>query len=159
MKRYIFLLLLFPLLSFSQEMTKKELKKIVKECIQINNSKIVSYKDLIMISNNTDSIFFKASKIKIFTDRKSPRINNFCRTVELKFIDKKFISFNDCQVCKEPSSCFATTEKKMYTYKIIEENKELLLVFENKFENREYKITETKRDENKKISEFTLIRI
>ncbi len=140
-------------------MTKLELKKLISESYKINKAHSVSSEDLILVADNTDSIFFKATTLKIYTERKSPKKNNFCRTVELKFLDEKFMNFLDCQVCKEPSNCYVTTENKIFAFEIVEENETLFLVLKNKFENKKYKVQTAERNEENKITEFTLLRI
>lgn len=157
MKNLFFLIIIItPLYCFSQNITEKELKEIIKNKIKIERKNIFDQNELIFIADNTDSIFFKESTVRIYTDRNIKLKNKFCRTVELIFYHKKFMTFLDCQVCSEPTSCYVTTENKVFNYEIINLNNEILLLFKNKFETRLYKISNLVRNENGRISEFSL---
>lgn len=149
-------LFLFPYYAFPQNITKRELKKIISKSYKITKSNSVSLKDLILVADNTDSTFFKSNTLKIYTERKSIRKNNFCRTIELSFFEKKKVSLLDCQVCKEPANCYVSNEKKIFAFEIVKENQGLFLTFNNKFENRKYIIGNTVRNKSNKIIEFTL---
>lgn len=59
MKVLIYFLILFPLTSFSQDMSKGEFKKLIKERIRVVNADAVSYFDLRLFADNKDSFFFK----------------------------------------------------------------------------------------------------
>ncbi|KOY87117.1 hypothetical protein AD998_14055 [bacterium 336/3] len=152
MKKVLLLFTLLPLFCFSQNITKRELRKIIKECIRINKARFISDKDLILVANNTDSSFFNTINLTVYTDRQY----DFCKWIEFCFLNKKNAYFKDCQACKEPSTCYSTTEKNIYNYKIIKENKELTIEFKNKFECRLFQILETKRDKSKRITEILI---
>lgn len=158
MKKIVFLLILFPILSFSQNVTKGELRKIINVSIKINNADIVSYEDIIFVADNTDSIFFSAKKLSVYTSRQAPQKNNFCRTVELKFFKRNLVILEDSQTCKEPSNAYVATEKNIFKYKILESDKGLYLVFKNMLEERKYKIVNVIRDNDNNISEIELTR-
>lgn len=57
MKVLIYFLILFPLTSFSQDMSKGEFKKLIKERIKVVNADAVSYFDLRLFADNKDSFF------------------------------------------------------------------------------------------------------
>lgn len=123
-----------------------------------NNASIVSYEDIIFVADNTDSIFFSAKKLSVYTSRQAPKENNFCRTVELKFFRKNIVKLEDSQTCKEPSNSYVATEKNIFKYNILESDHELFLIFKNKFEEKKYKIVNVIRDNGNKISEIELAR-
>ena len=157
MKKLLIILLLFPFIGFSQEISKRELSNIIKEIVRINKKNI--YSELVLVANNTDSTFFNSQKVKFFTSRFLQVKNNPCRTLRLNFFDKNFVSFEDCQTCKEPSSCYVTKEKSIFKYELLEDKKEVYLNFSNRFEERKYKISMTRRNSEGKITMIEMIRI
>ena len=156
MKKLIILFMLIPLISFCQNITKKELVSIVKSSIKINHSSTVDYQDIILVADNTDSIFFNKKQFIIYTSRLAPSENSFCRRIEFKFIDKNYVELQDCQNCNEPSSCIVSDEKNYYYFNILKVNNDIFLVLSNKFEVKKYKFLNAKRYENNSIKEFEL---
>ena len=72
---------------------------------------------------------------------------DFCRTVELKFINKKRVNFIDCQTCTEPSSCYVSTDNNIYKYRIQEIGKELYIFFTNNNNRMNFEIVSSKEYE------------
>ena len=123
MKALISFLILFPSISFSQEISKNEFKKLIKERIKVVNADAVSYSDLRLFTDNKDSLFFKTNKFKIYVDRGEKAQEYICRKVEFDFLNLKEVIFTDTQTCKEPANSYVTTEYKLFTYKVFKEKK------------------------------------
>ncbi len=157
MKNLYILFFLISLECFCQPITKKELKSIISELIQINKNK--EFSELQLIADNTDSIFYKSEKIILYTNRFAQNKKNICRTIELDFHPKKMVSFEDCQFCREPPSCYVTTAKTLYTYQIIEEKGQLFLLFDNIYGSKKYLIINTTRNESNRILEIELRKV
>jgi len=158
MKTLIYFLILFPLISFSQEMSINEFKKLIKERIKVVNADGVSYSDLRLFTDNTDSLFFKTNKFTIYVDRGEEVQDYICRKVSFDFLSKNHIAFIDTQSCKEPANSYVTTEYKLFTYKVFKEHQSIFIEFENRFSKRKYKVIDTVRND-KLITSFTLIEI
>ena len=125
--------------SFSQQMTKAEFKKLIKESKkEERKSGFSNYSKI--ISNNKDSIFFKSDKVEIYSSKEVVYEKEFCRTVELKFLKNKKVNFIDCQTCTEPSSCYVSTDKSIYQYRIKEIDKELYIFFKNNYNEMNFRI-------------------
>ena len=156
----LILLLSFCSICYSQKITKKELKQIIKKSIKENNRRVTS-PEFEIVTNNKDSIFFKAEKIEIFTTAYAQRENNICRTIELKFLKKNRVNFMDCQVCTEPTSCYVTKDKNIYNYKIEKRNNNLYINFFNKYNEMKFKfISFIKKTTNKtKYYKIEMIRV
>ncbi|WP_378172636.1 hypothetical protein [Aquimarina sp. SS2-1] len=131
---------------FSQQMTKSEIKKLIKESKKEEKKNGYSYYSKI-ISNNIDSIFFKSQKVEIYTSEIATREKNICRTVELKFQKNNRVNFIDCQTCDEPSSCYVTTDKNLYEYRIKEIDDELYIFLKNNYNEIKFKVISS--EENK----------
>jgi hypothetical protein len=157
MKNLYILFFLISLNCFCQTATKKELKSIISELIRINKKN--EFSELKLIADNTDSVFYKSEKIILYTNRFAPDKKNICRTIELDFHSKKMVSFQDCQSCKEPSSCYVITDKTFYTYQIVEENGQLFLNFQNNYGSKKYLIINTTRNESNRILEIELRKV
>ncbi len=158
MRTLIYFLILFPLISFSQDISKSEFKKLIKERIKVVNADGVSYSDLRLFADNTDSLFFKTNKFTIYVDRGEKYQKYICRKVEFDFLNLNEVIFTDTQTCKEPANSYFTTEYKRFRYKVFKEQKKLYVEFENKFSKRRYRVIDTVRN-NKRITSFTLIDI
>ena len=158
MKVLIYFFILFPLISFSQDMSKGEFKKLIKERIKVVNADGGSYSDLRLFTDNTDSLFFKTTKFTIYVDRGEKAQKYICRKVNFDFLSKNYVAFIDTQSCKEPTNSYVTTEYKLFTYKVFKEHKNIYIEFENRFSKRKYKVIDTVRN-NKLIASFTLIEI
>lgn len=158
MKALISFLISFPLISFSQEISKNEFKKLIKERIKVVNADAVSYSDLRLFADNKDSLFFKTNKFKIYVDRGEKAQEYICRKVEFDFLNLKEVIFTDTQTCKEPANSYVPTEYTRFKYKLFKEQKSIYIEFENRFSKRKYKVIDTVRN-NKLITSFTLIEI
>lgn len=158
MKVLIYFFILFPLISFSQDMSKGEFKKLIKERIKVVNADGGSYSDLRLFTDNTDSLFFKTTKFTIYVDRGEKAQKYICRKVNFDFINKKEVIFTDTQTCEEPTYSYVTTEYTRFKYKLFKEQKSSYIEFENRFSKRKYKVIDTVRN-NKLIASFTLIEI
>ncbi|WP_298147609.1 hypothetical protein [Flavobacterium sp.] len=157
MKNLYILFFLISLECFCQPITKRELKSIISELIQINKNK--EFSELQLIADNTDSIFYRSEKITLYTNRFAPDKKDICRTIEMDFYPKKMVSFHDCQFCREPSNCYVTTAKTFYKYQIIEEKGQLFLLFENNYGSKKYVIINTTRNESNRILEIELRKV
>lgn len=131
-------------LCFSQSITKSELKRIIKESRKEERKDGFSYFSKI-ISNNKDSIFFNSNTIDIYTSEIAASKEGFCRTIELKFLHNNKVNFIDCQTCREPTSCYVTTSKNIYKYRIKEIENELYVFFKNTYAEMHYKIISSKK--------------
>lgn len=69
------------------------------------------------------------------------------------------VSFQDCQTCREPSNCYVTTAKTLYTYHILEEKGQLFLLFDNIYGSKKYVIINTTRNESNRILEIELRKV
>jgi len=141
MRIFLFFLLLSNY-SFSQQITKCDIKKIIKNSIKEERRNGYSYHSKI-VANNIDSTFFTSKKIKIYSSEVAVRNNDFCRTVQLKFLKNSKVVFIDCQTCIEPSSCYVSTNKNIYTYKIRKRKNVLNIEFTNSFNKINFKIIST----------------
>jgi len=135
---FLFFLLLSNY-SFSQQITKRDIKKIINNSIKEERRNEYSYHYKI-VANNIDSTFFTSKKVKIYSSEVAIRNNNFCRTVQLKFLKNSKVNFIDCQTCIEPSSCYVSTNKNIYTYKIRKRKNVLYIEFTNSFNTINFKI-------------------
>ena len=129
---------------------------IISELIRINRKN--EFSELNLIADNTDSLFYKSEKVILYTNRYSLSEKNICRTLRLKFHNKKIVSFHDCQNCKG-SSCYVATDKMIYNYQIIEENGKLFLQFQNKYNLKKYMVSNSIRNESTRILEIELIKL
>ena len=127
-------------------MTKSELKKLFKESIKEQSENGYSYYSRI-ITDNQDSLFFKSDKIEIYSSNAVTNEKGFCRTIELKFLSNNTVNFIDCQTCTEPSSCYVSTDKNIYKYRIKETDNELHLLFSNNYNEMNFKIVSSKENE------------
>lgn len=145
---------------FGQEMTKRELKDMIKESRLEYRKNGYSYFSKI-VTNNKDSLFFKSDQIEIYSNNVITSKKGICRTVELKFLNNKKVNFIDCQTCTEPSSCYATTHKNIYDYKIQEIDNKLFMLFKNRYNKLNFKIVSVKENElnNRKFREIKMERI
>tara|TARA_R110000751_G_scaffold43361_2_gene100083 strand:- start:1834 stop:2262 length:429 start_codon:yes stop_codon:yes gene_type:complete len=120
-------------------MTKANFKKLIKESKkEERKSGFSNYSKI--ISNNKDSIFFKSDKVEIYSSEEVVYEKEFCRTIELKFLNNKKVNFIDCQTCTEPSFCYVSTDKNIYQYRIKEIDKELYIFFKNNYNEMNFKI-------------------
>ncbi|WP_370392099.1 hypothetical protein [uncultured Winogradskyella sp.] len=161
--KIIFQVILFLFSSsfcFAQEMTKRELKNMIKESKLEYRKNGYSYFSKIL-TNNKDSLFFKADRIEIYSSNAITSEKGICRTVELKFLKNKKVNFIDCQTCTEPSSCYVTTDKNVYKYYIQEIENELFILFKNKYYEMNFKVISAKENElnHRKYREIKLERI
>ncbi len=131
---------------YPQRMTKSEFKKLIKQSKKEERQNGYSYYFKI-ISNNKDSVFFKSRKVEIYTSEIATREKNICRTIELKFQRNNRMNFIDCQTCDEPSSCYVTTDKNIYKYRIKEIDNELYLFLKNNYNEIKFKVISS--EENK----------
>jgi len=124
--RLIIIFSIISILCFSQKITKKELKKIIR--ISVNSYDKTDY---MMITDNQDSLFYKSEKVKIFTS--SYYRYNLCRTLEFRFYKNKIVNLIDCQYCTEPTYCYVTKPHNIYNYKIVEKGGQLFMNLSNRF--------------------------
>ncbi len=143
--RTIIIIILIGQSCFSQQLTKKGFKNIIKESRKEIRKLGNAYYSKI-ISNNKDSIFFNSKKVKIYTSIEIAKEKEYCRTVELRFVNAKKAIFIDCQNCTEPSSCYVYTDKNIYKYRIKEIDNELYIFFTNKYNEINFKIASFKKD-------------
>lgn len=158
MKVLIYFLILFPLISYSQDISKSELKRLIKESVKVVNADIVSYSDLQLFTDNTDSLFFKTNKFTIYVDRGEKAQKYICRKVSFDFLNLNEVVFTDTQTCKEPANSYVTTEYTTFRYKVFKDQKAIYVEFENRFSKKRYKVIDTVRN-NKCILSFTLIEV
>ena len=123
-------------------MTKSEFKKLINESKKEERKSGYLYYSKI-ISNNKDSIFFKSNKIEIYSSKIAASENEFCRTVELRFLKNNRVNFIDCQTCTEFPSCYVSTDKNIYKYRIKEDDNQLYIFFKNNYNEINFKITST----------------
>ena len=136
------LILIFILsfnLSFSQQVTKYDLKNLIKQSRKEESKSGLSYYSK-LISNNEDSTFFKSNKVILYSTKAATAEKGYCRTVELNFMNRKRVNFIDCQTCSEPSFCYVTTDKNIYSYKIKEKDNQLYIVFTNSYNQMNFEI-------------------
>ena len=132
---------------------------MIRESIKTYSSKITDSENLRFITDNTDSLFFKSSRITVFTNHKKRLEGLFCRRVEISFMDNIYACFKDCQNCIEPSTCYKSNDKKIFKYKLKKIKGKLYLEFSNKYEKREYYIENSNRNHSGEIIEIELVRI
>ena len=120
-------------------MSKSEFMKLIKESKKEERESGFSYYSKI-ISNNKDSLFYKSDKIEIYSSSQVTYEKDICRTVEFKFLNNKKVVFHDCQNCTEPSSCYVSTDKNIYKYRIKEIDNELYIFFANNYNEMNFKI-------------------
>ncbi|MFV0156253.1 hypothetical protein OBK03_10785 [Empedobacter falsenii] len=154
MKTYLFLIILiFSNIVFSQNISKKEFKKI------INNSMNDSYNDEI-ITDNRDSIFYKSENLKIYNNSLAKAKFQFCHTIAFRFLKKKRVSLIDCQTCNEPTFCHVTKEQNIFNYKLDVADGKLILKLKNKFSEMNFQIALKNKIEfeNNKFDEIIIKR-
>ncbi|AUC75891.1 hypothetical protein [Olleya sp. Bg11-27] len=130
---------------FSQQLTKSEFKKLIKESKKEERKSGFSYYSKI-IANNKDSIFFKSDKVEIYSSNAVTSEKGFCRTIELKFLNNNNVNFIDCQTCKEPSFCYVSTDKTIYQYRIKETDNELYIFFTNNYNEMNFRIVSSMKN-------------
>ena len=127
-------------------MTKSEFKKLIKESKKEERKSGFSYYSKI-IANNKDSIFFKSDKIVIYSSNAVMSEKGFCRTIELKFLNNNNVNFIDCQTCTEPSSCYVSTDKTIYKYRIKKIDNVLYILFTNNYNEMNFRIVSSIENE------------
>jgi len=152
---FIFILLLTDLNLSSQNLTykKTELKKIFRESIEQKSKKIISLDSNPWVTNNTDSMFYKADTIKLINLKEAPYNYGFCQIINWTFFKKDKFYLIESQTCKEPSSAKAGNASNFYIFKIRETEKGLILETYNSFgiENNYLVIGITKNETSNEI--------
>ncbi len=126
-------------LCYSQQITKSEFKKLIKESKKEKRESGFSYYSKI-ITNNKDSLFFKSDKVEIYSSEAATSEKEFCRTVEFKFLKNNKVNFIDCQNCTGPLFCYLSTDKNIYKYQIKENDSQLYIFFKNNYNEINFKI-------------------
>ena len=140
----LFTILLSFNISFAQNFTKKDFKKIIREYKKEERQSGYSY-DSRISTNNSDSIFFRSDTVTLFSSEVGIRRNEYCRTVQFDFKRWKKVRLVDCTICNGGSTCYITSEKNVYKYNLYEIDHDLFLSLKNKYNQMTYKIIDSKK--------------
>lgn len=143
MKQLILIFLIISNFTFSQEITKKKLKSIIKESIKEGKDDGTPF-DFKIITENRDSIFYNSKNIKLYSSIWARYKYKLCRTVEFRFYKNKKVNLIDCQSCEEPSTCYVTKEQNIYDYKIFALENKIYIKLLNKFTEMTFEINSIK---------------
>ena len=131
-------------MSFAQNFSKKDFKKIIREYKKEERQYGYSYYSTIS-TNNKDSIFFQSDTVTLFSSKIGIRKNEYCRTIQFDFKKWNRVNLIDCKICNGQSICYVTTDKNVYKYNLHEVDQDLFISLKNKYTQMTFRITGAKK--------------
>ena len=118
---------------FGQEynVTKFELNKVFRKSIIQESRKSIFTLSNPWVTDNTDSLYYKAEVIKLTNFKSSPERVNFCNKVNWTFYKNNNFIFKESQTCNEPSSSKVVTEKDWIEIILVKSESKLILELYN----------------------------
>ena len=147
-------------MSFAQNFTKKDFKKIIREYKKEERQYGYSYNSTIS-TNNRDSIFFRSDTVTLFSSKIGIRKNEYYRTVQFDFKKWKRVNLIDCKTYDGQSICYVTNDRNLYRYNLHETDQDLFISFKNKYNQMTFKIISSKKNSNSgnEYFEIKLLRV
>ena len=128
-KYFLFIFLIVGYISFGQNNnpTKSQLLKVLKKSIRQDTKGKVSINSNPWIICNKDSSFYKSDTLRLYNNINYYYYSNCCDFVDLTFYKKNAFVFVKTQICKEPTTSSAATNKSWFTINFIDNKDNLVL--------------------------------
>ena len=120
MNRFIIFVILLSIGSnlSAQNLKKTELIKLFRESIAQDSRKTILTISNPWVTNNKDSLYYKADTLRFINVKKTPYKYNFCEKVNWTFYRNDKFYLVESQTCREPSSAKYSIKNNQFRIEI-----------------------------------------
>jgi hypothetical protein len=115
MNRFIIFVILFSIGSIlsaqNPKPKKSDLKKLIRKSINQDSRKTITTISNPWVTDNQDSLYYKADTLRLINIKKRPYKYNFCEKVNWTFYRNNQMFLIESQTCREPTTANVSNEK------------------------------------------------